>query len=105
MKVEHPIGFEPITRCLQGSRSTIELREQIAGIRGPAPHQEECQGNFVFYHTISIHCICILFLPCFCHLYSSVNPYRQRAYFISASSLSRYTSRSLSLNSWQSLCM
>lgn len=55
MKVEHPIGFEPITRCLQGSRSTIELREQIAGIRGPAPHQEECQGNFVFYHDISIH--------------------------------------------------
>lgn len=36
MKVEHPIGLEPITRCLQGSRSTIELREQIAGIRGPA---------------------------------------------------------------------
>ena len=49
MKVEHPIGLEPITRCLQGSRSTIELREQIAGIRGPAPHQEECQGKFVFY--------------------------------------------------------
>ena len=40
MKVEHPIGLEPITRCLQGSRSTIKLREQIAGIRGPAPHQE-----------------------------------------------------------------
>ena len=36
MKVEHPIGLEPITRCLQGSRSTIELREQIAGISGPA---------------------------------------------------------------------
>lgn len=105
MKVEHPIGLEPITRCLQGSRSTIELREQIAGIRGPAPHQEECQGKSVFYHDISIHCICVSFLPCFCHLYSSVNPYRQRAYFISASSLSRYTSRSLSLNSWQSLCM
>lgn len=105
MKVEHPIGLEPITRCLQGSRSTIELREQIAGVRGPAPHQEECQGKSVFYHAIIIHCICILFLPCFCHLYSSVNPYRQRAYFISASSLSRYTSRSLSLNSWQSLCM
>jgi hypothetical protein len=34
--VEHPIGLEPITRCLQGSCSTIELREQIAGIRGPA---------------------------------------------------------------------
>lgn len=48
MKVEHPIGIEPITRCLQGSRSTIELREQIAGIRGPAPHQEECQGKSVF---------------------------------------------------------
>lgn len=32
MKVEHPIGFEPITRCLQGSCSTIELREQVAGI-------------------------------------------------------------------------
>lgn len=32
MKVEHPIGLEPITRCLQSSRSTIELREQIAGI-------------------------------------------------------------------------
>lgn len=48
MKVEHPIGIEPITRCLQGSRSTIELREQIAGIRGPAPQQEECQWNFVF---------------------------------------------------------
>lgn len=47
MKVEHPIGLEPITRCLQGSRSTIELREQIAGFRGPAPHQEECQGKSV----------------------------------------------------------
>ena len=55
MKVEHPIGLEPITRCLQGSRSTIELREQIAGIRGPAPHQEECQGKSVFYHAIIIH--------------------------------------------------
>lgn len=47
MKVEHPTGFEPITRCLQNNRSTIELREQIAGIRGPAPHQEECQGKSV----------------------------------------------------------
>ena len=88
MKVEHPIGIEPITRCLQGSRSTIELREQIAGIRGPAPQQEECQWNFVFYYTISIHCICILFLQCFCKLYSSVNPYRQMAYLRMASSLS-----------------
>lgn len=88
MKVEHPIGIEPITRCLQGSRSTIELREQIAGIRGPAPHREECQGNFVFYRTISIHCICILFLQCFCKLYSSVKPYRQMAYLRRASSLS-----------------
>lgn len=105
MKVEHPIGLEPITRCLQGSRSTIELREQIAGIRGPAPHQEECQGKSVFYHNISIHGLRALFLPCFCHLYSSVKPYRQSAYLISASSLSRYTSRSLSLNSWQSRWM
>lgn len=62
MKVEHPIGLEPITRCLQGSRSTIELREQIAGIRGPAPHQEECQGKSVFYHTISIAWISNLFV-------------------------------------------
>ena len=53
--MEHPVGFEPTAICLQGSCSTIELREQIAGIRGPAPHQEECQGNFVFYHDISIH--------------------------------------------------
>lgn len=52
MKVEHPIGIEPITRCLQGSRSTIELREQIAGIRGPAPHQEECQGKSYFIRAI-----------------------------------------------------
>lgn len=52
MKVEHPIGFEPITRCLQGSRSTIELREQIAGFRGPAPHQEECQGKSYFIRAI-----------------------------------------------------
>lgn len=62
MKVEHPIGLEPITRCLQGSRSTIELREQIAGIRGPAPHQEECQGKSVFYHDISIAWISDLFV-------------------------------------------
>lgn len=62
MKVEHPIGLEPITRCLQSSRSTIELREQIAGIRGPAPHQEECQGKFVFCHTISIAWISNLFV-------------------------------------------
>ena len=53
MKVEHPIGFEPITRCLQGSRSTIELREQIAGIRGPAPHQEECQWKFVLFERLA----------------------------------------------------
>ena len=53
MKVEHPIGLEPITRCLHGSRSTIELREQIAGFRGPAPHQEECQGSLCFT-TISV---------------------------------------------------
>lgn len=105
MKVEHPIGLEPIARCLQNNRSTIELREQIAGIRGPAPRQEECQGKSVFYHDISIHGLRGLFLPWFCHLYSSVKPYRQRAYLISASSLSRYTSRSLSLNSWQSRCM
>lgn len=52
MKVEHPTGFEPITRCLQGSRSTIELREQIAGFRGPAPHQEECQGKSYFIRAI-----------------------------------------------------
>lgn len=89
MKVEHPIGLEPITRCLQGSRSTIELREQIAGIRGPAPHQEECQGKSVFCHDIIMNYLWVLFLPCFCHLYSSVSPYRQRAYLISASSLSR----------------
>ena len=63
MKVEHPIGIEPITRCLQGSRSTIELREQIAGIRGPAPQQEECQGNSVFYHGISIHYVRRYFVP------------------------------------------
>lgn len=88
MKVEHPIGLEPITSCLQGSRSTIELREQIAGIRGPAPHQEECQGNFVFYHNISIHGLRVLFLQCFCKLYSSVKPYLQRAYLRRASSLS-----------------
>lgn len=88
MKLEHPIGFEPITRCLQGSRSTIELREQIAGIRGPAPRQEECQGKFVFYHNISIHGLWGLFLQCFCKLYSSVKPYRQRAYLRRASSLS-----------------
>lgn len=88
MKVEHPIGLEPITRCLQGSCSTIELREQIAGTRGPAPRQEECQWKFVFYHTTSIRCICILFLQCFCKLYSSVKPYRQRAYLRRASSLS-----------------
>ena len=72
--MEHPIGFEPITRCLQGSRSTTELRERIAGIRGPAPHQEECQGKFVLYHDISIHGFLGLFLPCFCHLYNSVKP-------------------------------
>lgn len=65
MKVEHPIGLEPITRCLQGSRSTIELREQIAGIRGPAPHQEECQGNFVFYHTITVYTV---YASYFCHV-------------------------------------
>ena len=63
MKVEHPIGLEPITRCLQGSRSTIELREQIAGIRGPAPHQEECKGDFVFFHTIIIHYVRRYFVP------------------------------------------
>ncbi len=63
MKVEHPIGFEPITRFLQGSRSTIELREQIAGIRGPAPHQEECQGKSVFCHDISIHYVRRYFVP------------------------------------------
>ena len=62
MKVEHPIGLEPITRCLQSSCSAVELREQIAGIRGPAPHQEECQGKFVFYHTISIAWISNLFV-------------------------------------------
>lgn len=88
MKVEHPIGFEPITRCLQGSRSSIELREQVAGFRGPAPHQEECQGKSVFYHNISIHGLLSLFLQCFCKLYSSVKPYRQRAYLRRASSLS-----------------
>lgn len=63
MKVEHPIGLEPITRCLQGSRSTIELREQIAGIRGPAPQQEECQWDFVFYHDIIIHYVMRYFVP------------------------------------------
>lgn len=63
MKVEHPIGIEPITRCLQGSRSTIELREQIAGIRGPAPHQEECQGKSVFCHDIIIHYVMRYFVP------------------------------------------
>ena len=63
MKVEHPIGIEPITRCLQGSRSTIELREQIAGIRGPAPHQEECKGKSVFYHDIIIHYVMRYFVP------------------------------------------
>lgn len=63
MKVEHPIGIEPITRCLQGSRSTIELREQIAGIRGPAPQQEECQWNFVFYYDIIIHYVMRYFVP------------------------------------------
>ena len=63
MKVEHPIGLEPITRCLQGSCSTIELREQIAGIRGPAPHQEECQGKSVFCHDISIHYVRRYFVP------------------------------------------
>ncbi len=88
MKVEHPIGLEPITRCLQNSCSAIELREQIAGIRGPAPHQEECQGKSVFYHGISIHTLCVLFLQCFCKLYSSVKPYRQMAYLRRASSLS-----------------
>lgn len=62
MKVEHPTGLEPIARCLQGSRSTIELREQIAGFRGPAPHQEECQGKSVFYHDISIAWISDLFV-------------------------------------------
>ena len=65
MKVEHPIGIEPITSCLQGSRSTIELREQIAGIRGPAPHQEECKGDFVFFHTIIIHYVRHYFVPNF----------------------------------------
>lgn len=53
MKVEHPIGLEPITRCLQDSRSTIELREQIAGIRGPAPHQEECQGSLILSERLA----------------------------------------------------
>ena len=65
MKVEHPIGLEPITRCLQGSCSTIELREQIAGIRGPAPHQEECQGKFVFYHDI----VYTLYALCFSRIF------------------------------------
>lgn len=64
MKVEHPIGLEPITRCLQGSRSTIELREQIAGIRGPAPHQEECQGKSVFT-TLSVYTV---YASYFCHV-------------------------------------
>lgn len=63
MKVERPVGFEPTASCLQGSRSAIELREQIAGIRGPAPHQEECQGKSVFYHDISIHYVRRYFVP------------------------------------------
>lgn len=63
MKVERPVVFEPTASCLQGSRSAIELREQIAGIRGPAPHQEECQGKSVFYHDISIHYVRRYFVP------------------------------------------
>lgn len=63
MKVEHPIGLEPITRCLQGSRSTIELREQIAGFRGPAPRKGGMsKGKSVFYHNISIAWISNLFV-------------------------------------------
>lgn len=46
--LELPTGLEPVTYRLQGGCSTIELWEQIAGIRGPAPHQEECQGKSVF---------------------------------------------------------
>ena len=46
--VELPTGLEPVTYRLQGGCSTIELWEQIAGIRGPAPHQEEFQGKSVF---------------------------------------------------------
>lgn len=30
--MEHPVGFEPTASCLQGSCSTIELREQVAGM-------------------------------------------------------------------------
>lgn len=102
MKVEHPIGLEPITRCLQGSRSTIELRERIAGIRGPAPHQEECQGKFVFYHDISIHTLCVVFFPDFSQVYLSVIPYRLSAYSLRASSFRRYSSDRLILSSLHS---
>ena len=61
--LELPTGLEPVTYRLQGSRSTIELREQIAGIRGPAPQQEECQGKSVFYHGIIIHYVRRYFVP------------------------------------------
>ena len=63
MKVELPTGLEPVTYRLQGGCSTIELWEQIAGIRGPAPHQEECKGKSVFYHDIIIHYVMRYFVP------------------------------------------
>ena len=61
--LELPTGLEPVTYRLQGGCSTIELWEQIAGIRGPAPHQEECQGKSVFYHDIIIHYVMRYFVP------------------------------------------
>ena len=61
--LELPTGLEPVTYRLQGGCSTIELWEQIAGIMGPAPHQEECQGKSVFYHGISIHYVRRYFVP------------------------------------------
>ena len=61
--LELPTGLEPVTYRLQGGCSTIELWEQIAGIRGPAPQQEECQGKSVFYHDIIIHYVMRYFVP------------------------------------------
>ena len=61
--LELPTGLEPVTYRLQGGCSTIELWEQIAGIRGPAPHQEECKGKSVFYHDIIIHYVMRYFVP------------------------------------------
>ena len=64
MKVEHPIGIEPITRCFQAAALPLSYGSRLPGLGARLPTRRNVKGSLCFT-TLSVYTV---YASYFCHV-------------------------------------